>query len=97
MGEDVSERAAPEGGLYLKGTVVGRTRKITDNGCRYMYTIDTGFGITKLSAWGDHDFLPVGMSIDAQVDIRVYVSRTGRPMYQLSLPANSIGNGEEAF
>src|SRR5208283_5418341 len=85
------------GGIFLRGTVMGRSRKQMENGYRYMYAVDTGYGVMRLSAWGDHEFLRIGDDIDVSVEIRAFTTGKGRPMYQLSLPTNSLNEGEESF
>ena len=97
MDRQATDNGGFAGGVFLRGTIIGRARKIMENGCRYMYTVDTGSGVVKLAVWGDHDFMEPGLRMDAAVEIRPYLNGKGRPMYQLALPNLGLTEGEEEF
>jgi hypothetical protein len=83
--------------LFLRGVVTGRTRKIADNGVRYMYTVGVGEGYVRAGMWGEHEFLTLGEQIDARVDVRAYISSRSKPMYQLAIRNGWAHDGEEEF
>lgn len=97
MVAELTGEGRAEGGIFLRGLIVGRTRKQTEGGFRYTYTVDTGYGVIRASMWGEHDFMPVGSQVDAEVQIKPYITNRGAPMYQLVFPSKVTNNGEETF
>ena len=97
MGGENPESKSGNDGIFQRGVIVGRTRKVMEGGCRYMYEIDTGAGFVRASVWGEHDYMPLNAHVEVPIEIRPYVTAKGRPMYQLAIPNGAHSDGEEDF
>ena len=88
-----------EGGLYIRGTVVGRTRKLFDGGMtRDTCSIDTGEALVRLAALGEHGFMPLMERIDRKMEVRACLTKKGKAMYQIALALPGVvAPDEEAF
>jgi hypothetical protein len=51
------------GGIYLRGTVIGRTKKITERGVRYTYTVSTGETVIRATLWGSMSTWALGTGL----------------------------------
>ena len=85
-----------KGGLFLRGQVVGRSRKLLEGGARYAYTIATGAVQYKVTIWGEHDYFKLFENVCIEVVVHCYVNSKGNPMFQLTKP-NGLQGDEEAF
>lgn len=48
-----------DAGIYLRGVVSGRTRKVLADKCRYTYTVDGPYGPIRVTVWGEHEHIPI--------------------------------------
>lgn len=85
-------------GIYLRGVVSGRTRKVLADKSRYTYTVDGPYGPIRATVWGEHEYIPIGTQIDQRVSLRAYINSKNTPM--ISLTFENMGEnktGEEPF
>ena len=96
MDRGLEDRGAGEGGLYLRGRIVGRTTRLIEAGVRYAYTIATGTVQYRVTVWGEHEHYRLNDDVELEVHVHCYLSNKGKPMFQLVLPSGLQSN-EEAF
>lgn len=69
-------------GIYIQGTIVGRTKKeaTSETSERVRYTILTGTDIQHVTRWGKHDYATVGTTIVWPIAPRPFINRYKAPV-----------------
>jgi hypothetical protein len=86
--------AASAGGLFLLGTVVGRTRRYVGDSPPVevvQYRVFDGTSVHQVECWRPTSYHAIGAAFEERVNVRVYQDRSGSVRFSLAVASGERG------